>query len=230
MFLPLHDQNPLKVIPFQVVTFGLISLCVGVFLYQQFLPGERERALLVSFGMLPAVLFEHRALAPDLVVLPAELTLLSSIFLHGSWLHLVGNMAFLWVFGDNIEDSMGHWRFLVFFCVCGVFASYTHALAQSDSVTPLIGASGAIAGVLGAYLMLHPRVRIILLAFLKLPLLLPAYLMIIAWVGLQVYSIIFASDETTAWWAHIGGFVAGVILIPFFKRAEVPLFDRGTQH
>ncbi|TNF88148.1 MAG: rhomboid family intramembrane serine protease, partial [Gammaproteobacteria bacterium] len=226
----LHDQNPLKVIPFQVVTFGLISACVGVFLYQQFLPGERERALLVSFGTLPAVLFEHRALAPDLVVLPAELTLLSSIFLHGGWLHLVGNMAFLWVFGDNVEDSMGHWRFLVFFCVCGVFASFTHALAQPDSVTPLIGASGAVAGVLGAYLMLHPRVRIILLAFLKLPLLLPAYLMIIAWVGLQVYSIIFASDETTAWWAHIGGFVAGVILIPFFKRAEVPLFDRGTPH
>ena len=125
MFLPLHDQNPLKVIPFQVVTFGQISLCVGVFLYQQFLPGERERALLVSFGMLPAVLFEHRALAPDLVVLPAELTLLSSIFLHGSWLHLVGNMAFLWVFGDNIEDSMGHWRFLVFFSACCVFASFT---------------------------------------------------------------------------------------------------------
>ena len=230
MFLPLHDQNPLKVIPFQIVTIALIVASVGVFLYQQYLPGEQEGALLVSYGMLPAVLFDLRTLAPELAALPAEMTLLSSIFLHGGWLHLVGNMAFLWVFGDNIEDSMGHWRFLLFYCACGIFAGLAHALAQSDSITPLIGASGAVSGVLGAYLVLHPRVRIILLVFLKLPLMLPAYLMIAAWIGLQLFSIVFSSDQATAWWAHIGGFTAGVILIPFFKQRNVPLFDRGTPH
>lgn len=230
MFLPLHDQNPLKVIPFQLVTFVVILLCIVVFLYQQYLPDEQGQALVVSFGMLPAVLFDHRQLAPELVVLPAELTLLSSIFLHGGWLHLIGNMAFLWVFGDNVEDSMGHWRFLVFYCACGMFAGFTHALVEVDSITPLIGASGGVSGVLGAYLMLHPKVRVILLVFLKLPLLLPAYLMIGFWVGLQVFSIMFAGDGNTAWWAHIGGFVAGVIMIPFFKRASVPLFDRGVRH
>lgn len=230
MFLPLHDQNPLKVIPFQIVTSAVILFCLGVFLYQQYLPSDQSQALVVSFGMLPAVLFDHRQLAPELVVVPAELTLLSSIFLHGGWLHLLGNMAFLWVFGDNIEDSMGHWRFLLFYCACGIFASLTHALVEVDSITPLISASGGVSGIMGAYLMLHPKVRIILLVFLKIPLLLPAYLMIGGWLGLQVYSIVFAGDAATAWWAHIGGFVAGVVMIPFFKHASVPLLDRGTRH
>lgn len=230
MFLPLHDQNPLRVIPFQLVTFAVILLCVCVFLYQQYLPDESEQALIVSFGMLPAILFENRVLAPELQLVPAELTLLSSIFLHSGWLHLLGNMAFLWVFGDNIEDSMGHWRFLLFYCACGVFASFSHALAEAGSIMPLIGASGGVSGILGAYLVLHPRVRIILLVFMKLPLLLPAYLMIGFWIGLQVYNIAFGGIDNTAWWAHIGGFVAGVVMIPFFKRASVPLFDRGVKH
>lgn len=230
MFLPLHDQNPLRVIPFQMVTFGLILLCVVVFLYQQFLPEEQKLALSVSFGMMPAVLFDYRELAPELQLIPAELTLLSSIFLHGGWLHLLGNMAFLWVFGDNIEDSMGHWRFLLFFCACGVFASFAHALAETDSITPLIGASGGVSGVLGAYLVLHPRVRIILLVLLKIPLMLPAYLMIGCWIGLQVFNILFVDEGNVAWWAHIGGFIAGMVMIPFFKRSSVPLFDRGLRH
>ena len=113
MFLPLHDRNPLKVIPFQIVTLALILLCTVVFLYQQILPGDQQQALALSFGMLPAVLFEHRELAPELMVLPAEMTLLSSMFLHSGWMHLISNMAFLWVFGDNVEDSMGHWRFFI---------------------------------------------------------------------------------------------------------------------
>lgn len=230
MFLPLHDRNPLRVIPLQWVTLGMMLICVGVFLYQRQLPDEQQRAMIVSFGMLPAVLFDLRSLAPELVVLPAELTLLSSIFLHGNWLHLLGNMAFLWVFGDNVEDSMGHWRFLVFYCACGIFASFTHAVAEADSIMPLIGASGAVSGVLGAYLVLHPRVKIILLLLFKLPLRLPAYLLIAAWIGLQLVSALYSSDDSTAWWAHLGGFAAGVLLIPFFKRRDVPLFDRGTPH
>ena len=230
MLLPLHDQNPLRIIPFQIVTFVVIALCVVVFLYQQVLSMEQEQALLLSFGMLPAVLFEHRELAPALVILPAELTLLSSMFLHGGWMHLIGNMAFLWIFGDNVEDSMGHWRFLVFYCICGMLASLTHALALSDSISPLIGASGGVSGVLGAYLMLHPRVKILCLVMMRLPLRLPAYLMIGLWVGFQLFNIVTGAGGDTAWWAHIGGFIAGVVLIPFFKFDSVPLFDRGTRH
>lgn len=230
MFLPLHDHNPLKVISFQRVTCSVIALCVVIFLYQQLLAGDQQQAFLLSFGMLPAVLFEHRNLAPELVMLPAELTLLSSMFLHSGWMHLIGNMAFLWVFGDNVEDSMGHWRFLVFYCACGMFASFTHALAESDSISPLVGASGGVSGVLGAYLMLHPRVKVIIFVLMKVPLRLRAYWIIGFWIALQFYSIAIGGDGSTAWWAHIGGFVAGLIMIPFFKHDSVPLFDRGTVH
>jgi len=230
MFLPLHDRNPLKVIPFQIVTLAVILLCTVVFLYQQILPGDQQQALALSFGLLPAVLFEHRELAPELIVMPAEMTLLSSMFLHSGWMHLIGNMAFLWVFGDNVEDSMGHWRFLLFYCACGMFASFSHALVESDSISPLIGASGGVAGVLGAYLMLHPRVKILILVLLRVPLRLPAYLIIGFWAGLQIYNVVTGVGGQTAWWAHIGGFVAGLIMIPFFKLDSVPLFDRGTRH
>jgi len=230
MLLPLHDQNPLRVIPFQLVTFSIIVLCVLVFLYQQVLQGEQEQAFLLSYGMLPAVLFDHRVLAPELAILPAELTLLSSMFLHVGWMHLVGNMAFLWVFGDNVEDSMGHWRFLLFYLACGVIASFTHALAQGDSISPLIGASGGVSGIIGAYLMLHPRVKVIVLVLMRVPLRLPAYWIIGFWIGLQIFSIVTGVEGDTAWWAHIGGLVAGAIMIPFFKRDSVPLYDRGTRH
>lgn len=230
MFLPLHDRNPLRVIPFQLVTFSIIVLCVVVFLYQQVLQGEQEQAFLLSYGMLPAVLFDHRALAPELAVLPAELTLLSSMFLHVGWMHLIGNMAFLWVFGDNVQDSMGHWRFVLFYLACGMIASLAHALAQSDSISPLIGASGGVSGIIGAYLMLHPRVKVMVLVLMRIPLRLPAYWIIGFWIGLQVFSIVTGIEGDTAWWAHIGGLIAGAIMIPFFKRDSVPLFDRGTPH
>jgi membrane associated rhomboid family serine protease len=230
MFLPLHDKNPLRVIPFQLVTFSIIVLCVVVFLYQQILQGAQEQAFLLSYGMLPAVLFDQRALAPELALLPAELTLLSSMFLHVGWMHLIGNMAFLWVFGDNVEDSMGHWRFVLFYLACGMIASLTHALAQSDSISPLIGASGGVSGIIGAYLMLHPRVKVMVLVLMRIPIRLPAYWIICFWIGLQVFSIVTGVEGDTAWWAHIGGLIAGAIMIPFFKRDSVPLFDRGTRH
>jgi len=115
MLLPLHDSNPLRIIPFQRVTVALIAFCVLVFAGLQLAPPEDAGALVVSFGLLPAVLFEQRMLSPELDLLPAELTLLSSMFIHDGWMHLVGNMLFLWVFGDNIEDSMGYWRFLLFY-------------------------------------------------------------------------------------------------------------------
>lgn len=217
-------------IAFQRVTCSLIVLCLLVFLYQQSVPLQQAEALILSFGMLPAVLFDQRELVPQLALIPAELTLLSSMFLHGGWLHLAGNMAFLWVFGDNVEDSMGHWRFLAFYFLCGLVAGLAHAFVDRASISPLIGASGAVSGVLGGYLVLHPRVKVIVLVMLRLPLRLPAWGIIGGWFGLQVYSVIAGVGGPTAWWAHVGGFAAGVALIPFFRRRSVPLFDRGVPH
>lgn len=233
MFLPLKDFNPLRVIPFQIVTVGLIAACVATYLWQISLSEEAANAAILSFGMIPAVLFDFKDLSPDLVIIPAGATLITSMFMHGGWIHLGGNMLYLWVFGDNIEDSMGHVKFILFYVLCGVAATLAHGLSNPDSVNPLIGASGAISGVLGAYLLLHPKVRVIVLLFYRLPLPLPAYIALVGWVALQFYNVYLdgllpAGDGGgTAWWAHIGGFAAGMALIPIMKRKNMPLFDQG---
>ncbi len=230
MLLPLHDKNPLRIIPFEITTFLILLACVAVFLLQKIISIDADNTLTLSYGMIPAVLFDHRSLAEELIRVPAEFTLLTSLFLHGGWMHLVSNLLYLWIFGDNVEDSMGHIRFLLFYLACGLAASFTHALVEPTSSVPLIGASGAIAGILGAYLMLHPRVKVLVLVFKGIPLRLPAYLIIGFWVGLQIFNVINGSPGNTAWWAHIGGFVCGMLLIPLFKYRSVPLLDRGIEH
>ncbi len=233
MFLPLKDSNPLKVIPFQIVTVALIAACVATFLWQFSLPEEAGFEAVLSFGMIPAVIFDFEELPPDLAVIPAGATLITSMFMHGGWLHLGGNMLYLWVFGDNIEDAMGHVRFIVFYVLCGTAAALVHGLSDPDSISPLIGASGAVSGVLGAYLLLHPKVRVIVLLFYRVPLPLPAFIVLGGWVALQAYNIYLdggmpdVDGGGTAWWAHVGGFVAGMGLILVMKRRDVPLFDRG---
>ena len=231
MLLPLKDSNPLKVIPFQLVTATLIVLCVGVFMWQALLPEREAIAVSFSYGVIPAVLFDYRQLPPHLAMIPAEATILTSMFLHADWLHLGGNMLYLWVFGDNIEDSMGHVRFIAFYLLCGVAAVLTHGLMDPQSTTPLIGASGAVSGVLGAYLLLHPRVRVIALVLPWLPLPLPAYIVLGGWIVLQVVNAwvngAVPATGGTAWWAHIGGFVAGALLIVPMRRKGLRLFDQG---
>lgn len=233
MFLPLKDSNPLRVIPFQIVTVGLIAACVATYLWQISLSEEAANAAIFSFGMIPSVLFDIDDLSPDLVVIPAGATLITSMFMHGGWIHLGGNMLYLWVFGDNVEDSMGHVKFILFYVLCGTAAALAHGLSNPGSVNPLIGASGAISGVLGAYLVLHPKVRVIVLLFYRLPLPLPAFIVLGGWVLLQFYNVYLAGllpdgeEGGTAWWAHIGGFAAGMALIPIMKRKDQPLFDQG---
>jgi membrane associated rhomboid family serine protease len=222
--LPLKDYNDLKRIRFQYVTVALIAVCVAVFLWQLSLGAHQGRAAL-QFGAIPSVLFGSRNLAPELVVIPSFLSLFTSIFLHGGWMHLLFNMLFLWVFGDNVEDSMGHGRFLVFFLLCGALASFAHASFEAGSSSPLIGASGAISAVLGAYLVLHPKARLLVLFMNIIPLRLPAFVVLVGWIGMQFFSLSSGAESNTAWWAHIGGFAAGMILIVPFKRREVPLFD-----
>ncbi len=230
MLLPVYDRNPLRIIPYQFMTIGIIAVCTVVFLWQLGLsPRMSERAVLV-YGVIPSVLVGPDNLDPRLFPITAELTLLTSIFLHADWWHLLGNMLFLWVFGDNIEDSMGHWKFLLFYLLCGAAAGLAHAAMMPDLNVPTIGASGAVAGVMGAYVMLHPKVKVLVLVMKWFPLYLPAHFVLVLWLGFQVFSVWAGGGGQVAWWAHIGGFVAGAILVIPFRDRRVPLFDKGTPH
>jgi membrane associated rhomboid family serine protease len=229
MFLPLYDRNPLKIVPYQRVTVTLIATNVIVFLWQMTLSPVESHSFVLGYGMVPAVLFDQAALPSDIARLPAEISLFTSMFLHGDIWHLLGNMLFLWVFGDNIEDAMGHLRFAVFYLLCGVLAGLAHAVFEVDSQAPLIGASGAVSAILGAYLVLHPKVKVLVLLFSRIPVYLPARWLLIGWILFQIAALM-VSDEHVAWWAHIGGFVAGMALIPLFKHRQLPLFDRGIEH
>jgi len=230
MLLPLYDKNPLRILPYQAVTAGLIIINILAHLYRINLIGINRDAFLFAFGLIPQVLWNEAQLEVGLVRLSAEMTLLSSLFLHSDFLHLAGNILFLWVFGDNVEESMGHWKFLVFYLLCGIGAGLTHAFLNPGSGVPLIGASGAIGGVLGAYLLLHPRVKVVALIFMSFPILLPAYMVLGSWLIIQIVLIVTDSAGNMAVWAHLGGFAVGVALIPIFKHSHIPLFDRGTEH
>jgi membrane associated rhomboid family serine protease len=230
VFIPIRDENSLKSIPFQYVTVGLIALNVLVFLLEV---GGLNESAIASFGVTPSVLFGSESLvAPDPlssdgVSLAEGATLLTYMFFHADVFHLGGNMLFLWVFGDNVEDAMGHAKFLLFYLACGVFAALFHSYILPNSELPLIGASGAVAGVIAAYLMLHPHVGVWVLAFKVIPLRITAGLALGIWIALQVAMVAFGDTGPTAWWAHIGGLIAGAVLVVFLRRPGVPLFDKG---
>ena len=226
---PISDDNPEPGVPF--VTWTIIAICTGVFFLQASLgPSEAELAV-YQFGLIPGVLFGTTEMTNAPV--PAWATLFSSMFMHGGLAHLAGNMLYLWIFGDNVELAMGRMRFLVFYVVCGVAATLTHAFLVPGSAIPLVGASGAISGVLGAYLLLYPRARVRVL-FIPFPLILlrtfyiPALIVLGLWFVIQVLSGLGSDIEEAgvAFWAHVGGFVAGGLLIGFFKRPEVPFFHK----
>lgn len=233
MFVPIQDDNPLRHIRFQYVTLGLILANLAVFLVEKL---SLDEAMIASFAVVPADLL-HKALAGlghrvhEFPVLPERLTLVSYMFFHLDIVHLLGNMVFLWVFGDNVEDAMGHWRFLLFYLACGVLGGLLHAIMQPSSPVPLIGASGAVAGVIAAYLILHPRVRMWVLAFNVLPLRISAMLALGAWIAMQVVMLVVTATrpEPIAWWAHIGGLIAGALLVVVLRRPGVPLFDKGMK-
>lgn len=244
LFVPLWDKNPLERVRFQYVTVALILVNCGVFfLFQMGILYPAGDVLLIDFSVIPSELLRFAdvpsgvealpAPGPDLrgpqnLLLPEEITLITYMFLHGGILHLVGNMIFLWVFGDNVEDSMGHLRFLIFYLLCGIFAGLVHAVMSAPSDVPMIGASGAVAGVIAAYLMLHPRVRVWILVLYRIPLRVSAGLALGVWIALQLVSVYMDTEGGTAWWAHIGGLIAGAVLIVFMRRPGIPLFDRTT--
>src|SRR5215470_4876303 len=159
--IPLRDDNPTSIPP--VVTIGIIVLCALVFLWQQTLHEPSATMAVYSYGVIPAALFHNGTLPPDIARIPPELTILTSMFMHGGWMHIIGNMLYLWIFGNNIEDVLGHVRFVLFYLLCGTAAALAQSLADTHSEIPMIGASGAIAGVLGAYLVLFPRAHVLVL-------------------------------------------------------------------
>ena len=234
---PYRDDNPTVLMP--IVTVALIGMNALAWLVLQG-GGFSEAALVRSvcnLGLVPGELLGTAEpgtavpLSPEWVCVvdpePSYITLLTSMFLHGGWWHLILNMLFLWVFGNNIEDAMGHARFIVFYLVCGVAAAAAQMIVNPASPIPMVGASGAVSGVLGGYLLLYPTVRVhilVLLGFYVTTISLPAYVMLGYWVLLQVLGGIpaLAGVEAggVAFWAHIGGFAAGLILIKLFVKAE----------
>ncbi|ABS63500.1 Rhomboid family protein [Parvibaculum lavamentivorans DS-1] len=228
---PISDDNPEPGTP--IVTWAIIAACVGVFFWQfSQAPGAAELAV-YQFGLIPGVLFGSTEMTDAPV--PAWATVITSMFMHGGLAHLGGNMLYLWIFGDNIELAMGRLRFILFYIVCGVAAALSHALLVPASTVPLVGASGAISGVLGAYLLLYPRGRVRVL-FIPFPVILlrtfyvPAIIVLGLWFVIQVASGLASPVEEAgvAFWAHVGGFVAGMVLVPFFKRRDVPLFHKAA--
>jgi len=226
--IPLRDDNPIRMTPY--VTWAILGLCVLVFLWQLSLGQQAGRLAVASLGAIPSVLLGHQSLPPELRIVPPWLTVFTSMFLHGGFLHLGGNMLYLWIFADNVEDSMGHVRFLLLYLVCGVAAVMAQALPAPDSPVPMIGASGAISGMLGAYLLLFPHARVVVLVPLGLLsrlMLLPAVWVLGLWFALQLVSeLMSGADAGVAFRAHIGGFVAGLLLTPLLKRRDVRLFSR----
>ncbi|GGS44949.1 rhomboid family intramembrane serine protease [Streptomyces griseoviridis] len=255
MVIPVHDVNPVRRTPW--VTYALIAANLAVFLSMPGMAGSLTgegglaqqcglQAYLDHWAAVPQELIHHQLprlvptgdtgvgpRGPGCVIAPPdydkspELSVLTAMFLHGGWLHLLGNMLFLWIFGNNVEDRMGRLRFLLFYLVCGYASAYGFALTNADSAAPLIGASGAIAGVLGAYLVLYPRARVwVLVPFLIfLPLRLPAWIVLGLWFVLQAFYSAgqgVTDTGTVAYVAHVAGFVAGMLLAWPLRRGTPP--------
>jgi membrane associated rhomboid family serine protease len=227
MFLPLHDGVPVRHVRAPFVTVAVIVLCSVIFAFSfAGLWHADVNVVAAGFGMIPSVLFGTAVLPDEMYAAPAWFTPLSNIFLHASLIHLVGNMLFLWVFGDNVEDAMGHVRFVAFVLMCGVAGSLGHAWMNPASESPLIGASGAVSGVIAAYLVLHPHVRVLGLVLKAIPVRIPALWVLGAWIALQLFQAFAGLDASVGWWAHIAGFVTGLALTPLFVRPGTPMLGR----
>jgi len=222
---PIGDENDHAGIAF--VTIGLVVINAIAFLNEISRPEDAVQAFIFSWGVVPR---EYTVMAdlPPTIPVPFWSTLVTSMFLHGGWGHLGGNMLFLWIFGDNIEHRLGHLRFVLFYFLCGLAASFAHILFNSGSIVPAVGASGAISGVLGGYLLMFPRNRVYVLTWGGV-MAVPALFMLGLWIVTQFVNgvgSIAMTDETSgggvAYMAHIGGFVAGLVLAPLFAIGQRP--------
>ena len=222
--IPIYDDNPALGKP--ILTILLIATCILVWFWQIGL-GPNQNAAIINFGLIPSVflgtLDHYGPISPFL-------TVFTSMFMHGGFMHLGGNMLYLWIFGDNIEGALGPIRFLIFYLLCGIAAALSQVFVNPSSNIPMIGASGAVSGVLGAYLIFYPRAKVRTLVFLGIFitfLRLPAVFLLGVWIFGQVISAIMSDPGSPgiAWFAHLGGFVCGLILGPLMKKRGVNVFQ-----
>ncbi len=227
-FIPIYDTNPLRNIRRPWVAWGLIVANIVVyFVVESGTAGSASDASVIAFGLFPAVfsgIDVSRAGVPD------ALTLVTYAFLHADFWHLAGNMIFLWVLADNVEDALGHVRFLVFYLLCAAGAGYVFVLSDPSASGPVIGASGAIAGTISAYLILHPHAKMWVLAFGRIPLRLSAVYVLGFWIVFQVFAVLTGTgmQGNVAWWTHLGGLVCGALLVLVMRRRNTPVFDRRS--
>jgi len=229
--IPIRDTTPCRIIPY--VTWGLIIICTSIFVIMQFLPDSLVRNILYNYGMVPIRYSNPEWSKYFGMEADGYLSFFTNLFLHGGWLHLIINMWFLWIFADNIEDRMGHGRFILFYLICGFFATGLQWYYDPQLAIPVVGASGAIAGILGAYFFIYPYARIIVLFplfFWPIYFELPAIGFLGLWLIIQLYKATTAAVfETTAievaWWAHLGGFIAGSLIYRFFLINDLPIND-----
>ena len=213
--IPLKDDNPTSGRP--TVTYSIIILCILVFLIQLGSQSYKTGQLFYSYGLIPSVLMGHNQLPMDLYAVPAFVTIFSSMFMHGGFMHIAGNILYMWIFADNIEDDIGPSKFIIFYLLSGVGAAMTQVLIDTNSQVPMVGASGAIGGVLGAYLINHPKAKVLVLipfGFFSQIIKIKALYVLGFWFILQFIS----SGGGVAYAAHIGGFLTGLILILFFNK------------
>src|SRR5262245_25938872 len=228
--IPFRDNIPSRSFP--LITVSLITANVFVFFYELSLGSRGFERFVVQYGIVPTTVmaWPHSQVPFTMVAVP----FFTSMFLHGGWLHLIGNMWYLWIFGDNVEDRLGHFTYLVFYLLCGLGAGIVHTILNSQIDVPSIGASGAIAGVLGAYLVSYPGARVLTL----LPIFIfwqvieiPALVVLGIWFLLQFFygaaslAAATANAGGVAWWAHVGGFLIGMIMVNFFPRKDRPRYD-----
>jgi len=222
--IPLRDTVPCNTTP--VISWSIMVVCITVFLVMQILPEETQRQIVYLYGMVP-IRYSNPHWAYSFGLPPDDyLSFLTSLFLHGGWMHIIFNMLFMWIFADNIEDIMGHARFLAFYLICGLLATYLQWYSNPALTVPVVGASGAISGILGAYIVRFPYARIvIMIPILFFPLLfeVPAIAFIGFWVIMQLREATSAALFTNvtvnvAWWAHLGGFIVGAFLHPMFLK------------
>ncbi|MBI4655043.1 MAG: rhomboid family intramembrane serine protease [Nitrospirae bacterium] len=218
--IPFKDNNPTSTFPF--VTIGLIALNTIVFIFKFFYSGD-PRQIVFTYGAIPNYLLTLNTMQPVHPVL----TVFTSMFMHGGLFHIAGNMLYLWIFGNNIEDRLGHMRFIIFYLISGIAAAYSHAITEPTSMIPMVGASGAVSGILGAYILLFPHARIstlIFFGFFVRVITLPALFVIGFWIAIQFINGLLSKGVVNqggvAWFAHIGGFVFGIIIIKFFLKSK----------
>ena len=221
-FFPFKDDNPTKSTP--IISFIIIGICCLVYLFQSSLSQNQEIFLIKNYGATPILLTNQTFVY--------WYSSISSMFLHGSLMHLGGNLLYLWIFGDNVEDEFGRFNFILFYILCGVGAVIAQILFNTESNVPMIGASGAIAGTLGAYIVLYPRAKIFVFAwvviFVKI-LKIPAFIVIGVWIGLQIMNVFDQGVSGVAYSAHVGGFICGVILTPLFKKKDTKIFGHNDR-